>query len=129
MLANKKNLLHGNPETQFKSGRNAVENGRKGGVSSGKSKREKKAFRELAAEVLSLENKNEEIVAIAQSFGIEKPDNKTLVVLGLTRAAICGNHNAFDRLMELVGEKEEVANNDIMSKLDAVIGEVDKLAK
>lgn len=121
-MANEKNLK------PIRSKSEAREKGKKGGQKSGEVRREKKAFRELAEQVLSYENKNEEITAIAKSFGIEEPDNKTLVILGLTRAAIYGNHNAFDRLYELTGEKSSNANIEIMEKLDKVIGDIDVIA-
>ncbi len=121
---NAKNLIPNNKRSPSE----VRENGRKGGKKSGEVRREKKLFRELAKEVLSYKNTNEEIVAIAQSFGIQDPDNKTLVILGLTRAAICGNHNAFDRLLELSGEKEQDTNKDVISKLDEVIKGIDAIA-
>lgn len=42
---NEKNLKRGNPDTQFRSGREAVENGRKGGVASGVSRNLKSAVK------------------------------------------------------------------------------------
>lgn len=44
-MANEKNLKRGNPATQIKSGREAVEKGRKGGIASGIAKREKADLR------------------------------------------------------------------------------------
>lgn len=40
-MGNENNLLKGHEPTQFKSGREAVENGRKGGIASGEAKRER----------------------------------------------------------------------------------------
>jgi len=51
-MANEKNLKHGNPETQFKSGREAAENGSKGGKASGKARKRKADLRRMAQEVL-----------------------------------------------------------------------------
>lgn len=42
---NEENLKRGNPDTQFRSGREAVENGRKGGVASGISRSFKSALK------------------------------------------------------------------------------------
>ncbi len=127
-MANEKNLKKGKA-TQFKSGEEAARNGKKGGVASGKSKRLQKTYREIAKAVLSAKIKDEEITAIAQQFGIEEPDVKTITFLGMVRAAAGGSHNAFDRLMELTGEKEQNENAGVLAKLDEVIGEVDKLAE
>ncbi len=56
------NLLKGNPATQFTSGREAAENGRKGGIASGESRRKKrdirKALEERIADVYTDKNGN-----------------------------------------------------------------------
>lgn len=52
-----KNLKKGNPSTQFKSGRNAIENGRKGGIKSGEAKRQAKTAKEIAEAILNGEHK------------------------------------------------------------------------
>lgn len=44
-MSSKDNLLKGNPETQFKSGRSAAENGRKGGIAAGAARRKKRDIR------------------------------------------------------------------------------------
>lgn len=121
-MANEKNLI---PQAH----KLTVEEQSAGGKRSGEVRREKKLFRELAQEVLSLQTTDESILDIAKSFGIENPDNKALVILGLLRAAIDGSHHAFDRLYELTGEKTDNSNESVMNKLDKVIGEVDKIAK
>lgn len=44
-MANNDNLKRGNPETQFKSGREAAEAGRKGGIAAGAARRRKRDIR------------------------------------------------------------------------------------
>ena len=122
-VANEKNLV------PIRSTNEAREKGRNGGVASGKKRREQKTYREITQTVLSAKVKDDEILAVAQAFGIKNPDVKTITLLGLVRAAAGGSHNAFDRLMELTGEKEQNSNADVLKKLDSVIGEVDKLAE
>lgn len=51
-MANAENLKKGKA-TQFKSGKDAVENGRKAGVASGASRRRKRAMRQAAAMLLN----------------------------------------------------------------------------
>lgn len=123
-MANEKNL-----KPIKLSHEEAVKNGKKGGKASGKKRQEQKAYREIAKAVMSAKIENDELLAIASMYGIENPDVKTMTLLGMVRAAAKGSHNAFDRLMELTGEKEQNQNADVMSKLDSVIGEVDKLAE
>lgn len=124
-MANEKNLIPMNKRTP----RERQEISRKGAAATNKKKREQKTFREIAKIVLSTEITDEGIIAVAEQFGIEKPDVKTIAFLGMVKAAAGGSHNAFDRLMELTGEKEQNSNADVLAKLDKVIGEVDKLAK
>ena len=122
-VANEKNLKPVRTKSE------ARERGKNGGIASGKKRREQKTYREIAKIVLSSKVENEEAKAIAKQFGIDEPDAKTLTLLGMVRAAAGGSHNAFDRLMELTGEKEQDSNADVIAKLDSVIGEVDKLAE
>lgn len=124
-MANEKNLIPQNRRTKSEQ----REIARKGGKASGKKRREKKAYREIAKAVLSAKVEDDELLALAAQFGVKKPDVKTITLLGMVRAAATGSHNAFDRLVELTGEKETESNADVMSKLDKVIGEVDELAK
>ena len=49
-MANLENLKKGNPETQFRSGREAAENGRKGGIASGEARRERKLIKDRILE-------------------------------------------------------------------------------
>ena len=52
-MANTKNLKRGNPATQFKSGRDAAEAGRKGGKASGATKAKQKTMKEAAQTILN----------------------------------------------------------------------------
>lgn len=54
-IANIDNLKKGNPATQFKAGREQVENARKAGIKSGESKRKKKGIREAMQALLDTE--------------------------------------------------------------------------
>lgn len=126
-LANNKNLINGRA-TQFRSGEEAARNGKKGGIASGISRREKKTFRELTELVLSAKTNNEELKEFAAMFGIGEPDNKLLVVLGMVKAAIGGNHNAFDRLYELSGEKTETMSSE-EEKQENLLKAIEKAVK
>lgn len=52
-MANTKNLKRGNPDTQFKSGREQVEISRKGGKASAASKAKRKTMKEAAQAILN----------------------------------------------------------------------------
>lgn len=124
-MANENNLIPQNKRTKSEQ----REIAKKGGKASGKKRKEQKAYREIAKAVLSTKVEDDELLALAAQFGVENPDVKTMTLLGMVRAAAKGSHNAFDRLVELTGEKETDSNADVMSKLDKVIGEVDEFAK
>lgn len=124
-MANEKNLISLKDRPQ----RERNEIAKKGAAATNKKKKEQKTFREIAKIVLSTKITDAGILAVAKQFGIEKPDVKTIALLGMVKAAAGGSHNAFDRLMELTGEKEQNNNADVIAKLDSVIGEVDKLAE
>lgn len=53
-MANEENLKQENPTTQYRSGREAVENGKKGGIASGKARRRKKQLKDTANMLLAL---------------------------------------------------------------------------
>lgn len=102
---------------------------RKGGKNSGKTRRRQKSYKEIAKAVMSTKIENGDFLKIAAKYGIKTLDVKTVTLLGMINAAAAGSHNAFDRLLDLIGEKEQGENTDVIKKLDSVIGEVDKLAE
>lgn len=87
------NLLHGNPETQFKSGEQAAEYGRRGGIASGKAKKEKKLFREE----------------------IEKKLGQSLesMVDAMINEANNGNVKAFEVLRDTAGQNPDKMKDDV----------------
>lgn len=82
-MANEQNLKRGNPGTQFRSGREAVENGAKGGKKSGVSR----GFRKTVMMWIK-----------------ENPDKVDLMVNNLVEKALDGDLKAFELLIELAGE-------------------------
>ena len=108
-MANEKNLIPNNKRSPSE----VRENGRKGGIASGKARNKQKTFKELAKVLLALKPNNEDLIKRAEMFGIDDPDNKELAIIGLMMSAINGNHNAFDRLLELADEKEHTTDEQV----------------
>lgn len=85
-----------NEATQFKSGANAVENGRKGGIASGIAKREKKTMIETLKTMLD------------QTANVKGNDNnltyRELITLGLFKGGMKGNANNYKVILEALGE-------------------------
>lgn len=123
-MANEQNLIPFSERTESEQ----REICSKGGIKSGEVRREKKTFKELAKIALSAKPTDKRVQNIAKKYGIEDPDNKMLVVLGMIRAGAGGSHQALDRLLELSGEKTEDQNKDVMAKLDKVLGDIDAIA-
>lgn len=130
-MANEKNLKKGKA-TQFKSGEEAVTNGRKGGKASGKKRREKKAIRQILEELLDGNAADsKQFAGLAKKLGIEsdKSVKEVFTVVCLLNTIRKGDLTDLGQLTALLGEDKRDENTDVISKLDSVIGEVDKLAK
>lgn len=104
-------------KTQFKSGKEAVEAGRKGGIASGESKRRKKELRECIEMLLEREIKanNGEVLTGAEAIALKQFEK-----------ALKGDTRAFEVVRDTAGQKpiERVQ----MTEVDqATIDEVEKI--
>ena len=120
---NDKNLI---PNSE-RSPKEVRENGRKGGIKSGKVRREQKTYRDMAKAMLSATITDENILNELKAYGLSETDVKAYTLLGMIKASGNGSHNAFDRLMELIGEKEQNQNENVIAKLDKVLGDIDEV--
>lgn len=106
------NLKKGNPDTQFKSGRKAAENGKKGGIASGKAKREKKALKETLEELLAMpikDGKSDDIEKIKSIAGI-KGKNITMqeaIMVAMLNKAAKGDVRAAEYVRDTIGQKPD----------------------
>ena len=99
----------------------------KGGKQSAKNRREQKTYRDMAKAMLSATITDENILNELQAYGLSETDVKAYTLLGMIKASGNGSHNAFDRLMELIGEKEQNQNENVIAKLDKVLGDIDEV--
>jgi len=109
---NEKNLI---PNSE-RSPSEVRENGRKGGIKSGEVRREQKTYREMARAMLSATITDKNILNELQAYGLSETDVKAYTLLGMIKASGNGSHHAFDRLMELIGEKEQGTGNDAFNE-------------
>lgn len=109
-MANVKNLKQGNPDTQFKSGRQAVENGKKGGKASAKKREEQKTLKE---ELLLL---------------LAEGDTQKKISLALIQKALKGNVKAFEVIRDSTGQKC-VEKVEVTQTVDESIKEIEKYMK
>ena len=120
---NDKNLIPLNKRTKSEK----REIAKKGGKKSGEVRREQKTYREMAKAMLSATITDENILNELKAYGLSETDVKAYTLLGMIKASGNGSHNAFDRLMELIGEKEQNQNENVIAKLDKVLGDIDEV--
>lgn len=111
-MANAENLKRGKA-TQFKSGKDAVENGRKAGVASGASRRRKRAMRQAAAMLLNTQIPMNErgpfmgtVKTLLKTFGYT-PDDATYqdaLLAGIMLEAMKGDVRAAEFIRDTAGE-------------------------
>lgn len=102
MLANEKNLI---PYSE-RSENEARENGRKGGIASGESRRRRKLLKDSMNALLELpvSSTKEYNALIKMGIDIEDIDNSQLIVLALFNRAKSGDVAAIKELRNLIGE-------------------------
>jgi hypothetical protein len=105
---NDKNLI---PNSE-RSPKEVRENGRKGGIKSGQVRREQKTYREMAKAMLSATITDESILNELKAYGLSETDVKAYTLLGMIKASGNGSHNAFDRLMMLLGEETQTTTSE-----------------
>ena len=120
-MANEENLIPLNKRA--KSLQREIQS--KGGKAKAKKEKEQKTYREIAKAILSATITDEKILDEMKAFGIEDNNVKAYTLLGMIKASSNGNHNAFDRLMELTGEDAENVSNQ-QKKHDVLIEAIKK---
>ena len=107
--------------TQFRSGEEAVENGRKGGIASGKARREKKTIQKILADLLDSEiNYCLQFSKLASKMGVEsdKSVKDIFTYVCLLNSVKSGNLGDLERLSKLLGEDNaKEHNNGILDEL------------
>lgn len=121
---NNENLI---PNSQ-RSPSEVRENGRKGGIKSGQVRREQKTYREMAKAMLSATITDENILNELKSYGISETDVKAYTLLGMIKASGNGSHNAFDRLMILLGEEAQATTSE-QEKQANLLSAIEKAVK
>ena len=107
--------------TQFRSGEEAVENGRKGGIASGQARREKKTIQKILADLLDSEIKDSpQFAKLASKMGVEsdKSIKDIFTMVCLLNSVKSGNLGDLERLSKLLGEDNaKEHNNGILDEL------------
>lgn len=123
-MANKKNLI---PQAHIFT----LEEASKGGQNSAKARREQKTYREMAKAMLSAQVTDKAILEELAKYGISDTDLKAVTLLGMIKASAEGSHNAFDRLLDLVGENipestnEEKQQRELLTAIEKAVKDAD----
>lgn len=110
-MANIENLK---PKNSNQSQEEAKKNGKKGGIASGKVRRERKALREQLEILLKLPIKDEKLKKQIIDLGINKKEinNQMALTISLYQEALKGNTKAYELIRDTIGEKpiEQIQN-------------------
>lgn len=119
-VANEQNLI---PYTSDQSQEEAKKNGRKGGIASGKARREKRDRKQIASELFDLTLKNASVDKIKKAFGIDRDLTvyEATVLSCFAKAMQKGDANALEKLLKIAGEQ-------FTELLDVSVGKSEKLA-
>lgn len=145
-MANTKNLKRGNPETQFRAGREQVETARKGGKRSGEVRRERADIKRLLESWLNDEHNAKQSGKVTGSQAIVNqivatalnPDSKYWgkaidTILQLSGALITDEQRerqqAKLRLINAKADKMTNTDNTTLEKLDSILDEMLKAAE
>ena len=95
----------------------ARERGRKGGINSGKRKKEKKKLKEIAEMLLDMKAPDDIIARFEQLYpdlDAKEMTNRLAIVQRLILNALAGDNKAFELLRDQIGEKpkEEIVNTN-----------------
>lgn len=103
-MANEQNLV---PFTSDQDREKARQNGIKGGIASGKVRREKRLIKDSIEMVLGLEVKNEKMREQLKKLGIQDEDmtNQLALVVAMVNKGLKGDTQAFNSLRDTIGQK------------------------
>lgn len=106
-MANEENLK---PFTSDQSRAEAKKNGKKGGIASGKARREKKAFKETLEILLSMSMENGEEVSVEDITSFKGIDGKNIsvqeaILIAQVQRAMKGDTKAAEYLRDTIGQK------------------------
>ena len=117
-VANEDNLIPVRTEKE------AREKGRKGGIASGKARREKRDRKQMASDLLDLTMQGAGVDKIKKFFGMKDTElnaYQVTVLSCLMKAMQKGDANALEKLLKIAGEQ-------FTELLDVSVGKSEKLA-
>ena len=117
-MANEKNLI---PFTSEQSREEAVKNGQKGGIASGKARREKKTIQKILNDYLKTDvSQDPQFAKIAAKLGIQgdRSIKDVFAIVCMLNTVKSGNLGDLEKLSKLLGEDTtKETNNGILDEL------------
>ena len=98
-MANEHNLI----PIQGRNKQEIQDMGRKGGLASGRARRQKAELRQAFQTLLTAEVNNEQMKALLVNLGYE-PTNEMALALVILQKALNGDIRAFGQIMDIIGE-------------------------
>ena len=131
-MANEENLKKG-VKTQFKSGEEAARNGRKGGIASGKSKRQKIIYKKVFEQITPLKLPKDKYInklkELYPEVSEEEMNYGVLSAFRILEKALSGDTKAFCIVRDTMGQapvqKQEVTNIDADGYRRILMGDED----
>lgn len=116
-MANEQNLIPFSERSESE----ARENGRKGGVESGKSRRRKRSLKNAADLYLSMPVTDTHTWNQLSLDGVdmEDIDNQMAVIAGLSKRAIAGDAKAAKVLVDIIGKEDDLVEDEKLYELPA----------
>lgn len=105
----------------------AREKGRKGGIASGKARREKRTVRKILTELIEMDiSKSPQFAEVAKKLGIEneKSIKELFVIVCLLNSIQKGELSDIEKLMELLGEAT-AENQGVLDDILKAVGGVE----
>lgn len=106
--ANEKNLIPLNKRA--KSVQREIQS--KGGKAKAKKEKEKKTYREMLNTLLTAEIEDEKVIEDMKCYGIKETNVKAYTLFGMIKASATGSPQAFDKLLDLSGEREKASSEE-----------------
>ncbi len=120
-----KMLKKGNAATQFRSGHEAAENGKKGGLASGVSRKKQKELRTVMVKLLESYCSDPELLKKTRAIGLKKDriTNSDVIAAALISKALNGDVKAFEIIRDTIGEKP--LNNVLLQQTSIEVSIID----
>lgn len=106
-------MVKNSEKTQFRSGSEQVKTARKGGIASGKARREKKTVKKLLEEFMNSDvSSNKQLQALARKAGIESDASikQLYIMVTILNSLKSANFDDLGKLQTILGEQIEETN-------------------